>query len=229
MTDAYPNKIAELMSEHIDTAMAHYTRWGQAPFRQYAPLLTALGCCTEVATFGKSSPMEAEQPDDCFELLTSDTLVDIFHTVETLSWQAFDKYALLDGLCRNDRWRRCITTPENALLFAATVMCFVVSASDPAFCSALKPFTPRIYKMLTDWCGIDSAEPIPLSAECVTRAMFGDAWWSVVVEPQDMITGLYSSFVLTSAPEFLPGLIARENGTPNIALPDLGWSLGPAA
>lgn len=186
------------------------------------PLLAKLGCrclCSEGRTWSNE---EFEQPDVVHENLVKNTLLEalIFKFEYPVGNTWFDQFALLDGLARNERWKACLHTAENAHMFAALLLdgaqLVQKLQKHPAHDLLAQSLIPSVCEILNTWLIPEVPFEVYPPAGVIAQNMFGDAWYCTVLNSEFGIR-LTPKEVIAMRPPFVQRLVMYE--------PDLGLVL----
>jgi hypothetical protein len=190
-------------------------------------LLDALGCRHLAGTtdgYHFSSPC---QPPVENEQLVRRTLVMALQTHVEIDGLRDDGFSILDGLSRNERWRECLETMEDAYNLVLLLLDFIEALSNP------EPVVEKA-KFL---CGVESGavcileqwlSPLAPGAQGYTLptskalcpALFGSAWCELVLGPPDANWN-DRGMIYTHRPPFLPGLLPAHLEAADLPLPDM--------
>jgi hypothetical protein len=176
-------------------------------------LLGALGCRYVAGIPSDNMQLiTPSQPGDAHEALIARTLSTLLHDhlERFIVLDAEHCYSIMDGLCRNKRWRTCLTSSVQAADLATLLIHY--SHVGPNCADGRRLLTavePHACDLLKEWLDIDVpyAEPPGNLSTATTRsvtyllaqALYGDVWCSLAIEDMDDRTG------------GVPGLIRAQN------------------
>jgi hypothetical protein len=200
---------AQLVAESL---RAHITE--RQPSRSLTPLGAVLGCRV-LGAGGKLLP--ASTVDPAYEDLISQTLVTAFLALkEPASWTNYDRFAILDGLTKNQRWRQCIDTKNRIDLLVSLLLRFSYGSGH-----MYRDMQEGVTDLLNDWLVPAVKIAGRPTLEQVVSLLYGPAWWSVCVEPnsEPSASRIMDMLALMNAPYC--EAISGERQTMQV-LPDLG-------
>jgi hypothetical protein len=190
-------------------------------------LLNALGCSCVQYKNGAPVYCQGIAPEYEHEALVKDTLLEILKSRMNIYGPVkSDIVAVFDGLSKNNRWQSCLDEYEGALALAAGLAFFIgVAASDGEAIKKrlLRAVTPTVVDMLNEWLSPAPAYVDLPSPETITRALFGDAWWTLSVEGVCSPSWAFNA-IRTGRPDFVPGLLPEHLSIAAVDLPVLGAS-----
>jgi hypothetical protein len=183
-----------------------------------ATLLTTLGCRVMMEDGRRTHLVEGRQPHFSQESLVAATLIKAMHWHR--EWDSANIQfagALLDGLARNERWRLCLDSVDDAYYLASLLIKLTYLAT-PADGPGTDDNEKQLHDLLnpairTIACGwLDRpVESAFLSMDELTRALFGDAWCHLVLQDKPMLYMMVTKIILAYLPVFLPGLCPRQD------------------
>lgn len=130
-----------------------------------------------------------------------------------------ERFSVLDGLAKNERWRDCLSTLDDSYSFAKLLLDYTCSDEDTGLCRAVQP---GICTMLTAWLKPCSPFTTHPSTHDLARSLFG-AWCDFGLPEHDDLGGFdwyIGRAVCSEKPPFKPGLVAIECAE-NVQLPTL--------
>lgn len=195
-------------------------------------LLSALGCCHLKPKFPFSHMVDPAQPPRSDESLVRRTLVAALRSHVEKDGVRDDGFAILEGLSRNERWRECLSTTDDAYNLSLLLLDFISSVeigetdSEKArFLVAVKPGACSIFYDWVGSSGLGSDTPFgaPELPTCmqVCRALFGSAWCDLVLCPPGTKFWNDRGMISTHKPPFRPGLLPDHLDQHAAPLPDM--------
>jgi hypothetical protein len=222
MPAAKPHTYAEKI-----TVLKGQNLLNRSAFGAMESLTTALGCRTLTFRRTSWSVTNPTQPKVVDEELVVNTLLEaVQHHRNRFFSRSEDSHALLDGLAKKDRWRKCLASLEGA--YNLTLL--LVEVADLTTESGLIDGTPLLCAAMTpDTCALLNAwlkPAMPLvhipSVDELLRHIFGHAWCDIILSGPALKTSDISKLILAQTPPFMPGLVPDGLETPGMALPELG-------
>jgi hypothetical protein len=213
----YSRKINRLMRVHLVAAVEDVS---------IAPLLKALGCRIP----GDSWGVTQESQDPQHESMTRYALL------QALNWHAGrnkpcegNEYSILDGLLKNERWRDCLESAASAYALAVLLLRIAIDLevdpyldTNPEYTIAYADLAAAMHDLLTAWC--QPSEPITkeLRGGVITRALFGEALWELVLSDVRQEDWSISEYIAGTRPPFRPGLLPEHLNSVALTLPEMG-------
>jgi hypothetical protein len=183
-------------------------------------IFKTLGCTYTVYRGGGYEQVTSEQPAGEHEVVVTEALFLLAAHYDRSDLETIvTGLSILSGLYRNERWTACTTSPEKARSFAALVT-HVLSKHD--YClnnasSGILEFYVEMFdeaqRVLNKWLRPGGPSEV-FSPSMLARDMFGDAWCSIVLDASKGGTDI-ADFIVSTKPEFRPGLI-RGQGEPEM-------------
>jgi hypothetical protein len=214
----YEEKIAALVDQYI-------TR--RAGGKSISRLASALGCSNVPLVSDKFEVDYPTQPGEQHEALVRRTLVHALHShmaAETPFSE--DLLAIIDGLSKNDRWRDCLNTEDDAYEFAM-LMLYYVRAREKGYLSTrgmqlASSIWGSVWVILNDWLSLEDRFMTLPSTAALANAIFGAPWCDVVLSNVDDSTGPLLRIIQTTRPTFTKGLLPEYAQPTRVELPSLG-------
>jgi hypothetical protein len=150
--------------------------------------------------------VEPDQPDADKEPVAQRALLTMLGSLTEDDWFGFDELYVLDGLCQNERWKKCLQSEKLTYAFAALVLRFSHKKvrNEGVLTGAM---AHDVEAMLYAWTDIHSAAERLHSMPNVARAMFGSIWWEMSIDEDLDFKLKLIHLVIDTRPSFLPGLI----------------------
>lgn len=192
------------------------------------PLLQELGCVIlERNSANEWKAVYSSQPLPANEALVRETLIAIMrsHLKPDDRYFYTDGVAILDGLLRHHRWQRCLESVEDAYCFAELMLrTSAILRSNPEIVTQeyRETLSSAMGDALLEWLpAIGRVEPLHANP-AMLRAMFGDAWFELVLENADVDPYNIPSYIRQTKPAFIPGVVrASQDVTMALPLPSL--------
>lgn len=164
--------------------------------------------------------VEPDQPDGAYEAVTERALLTMLGNIRECDWFSLDELSVLDGLCQNDRWRKCLESEPLTYAFAALVLRFSHKKvrNEGVLTGAM---SHDVESMLYAWTGIPTTSEKLHDMPAVARAMFGQIWWDMSIDEDVAYKLKLMCLVLDTRPGFLPGLIPEHLLPEEVSLPAL--------
>jgi hypothetical protein len=182
-------------------------------------LFITLGCSHLYRTNQSWVFDPGEMCDIAVEQLVAKTLLSMLEA--SLKKERFADESIFGGLLQRGRWRQCLARADTAYAFAAMLVTIygigdeMYSEGGLVQLSFLKKLAEPVFD---EWLHIKALGDRPF--ETITRAMFGDAWYSLVIS-DNVEPATIAEIIKAIQPPFLPGLTpALEQATQ--PLPDIG-------
>jgi hypothetical protein len=196
----------------------------------FSPLARELGCRYVVDTPGEERTWHISGkslPEAECEPKVRRTLLKAMHwQLARPVWHDSRGSSILSGLVQQERWRECLKSEDGAYAFAELIAHWSLAASNillPLACVELRrAITIDVCAVLDAWLPQDAPwEGVPDTGRLL-RLMFGEAWFSLVVNDGDLREKTLSSIV-RGRPDFRPGLlpVQEARALPPLPLPAL--------
>lgn len=203
----------------------HLTNAGTANASSIRPLLHALGCVDVEHMSG--IPTSPAATDPLHEDLVTETLRLALRKMFDGSGWTYESISiqLLDGLSKNNRWRLCLETIDDAYALASLLFVFSIELSVPRTASGERVLEqvikPAACAMLTGWFQPEvPMTDVPVARD-LAQMLFGEAWCYLVVENSFNSPSNIKHLMQAHRPPFLPRLLKGPAETVQPDLPSL--------
>jgi hypothetical protein len=217
----FESSIADLVRIHLTPQAGHAS---------LAPLMRELGCRHVVMTPGFVSVYAPpSQPAPVHEDIVTATLIHAMalHQPRDNLTVSDNLAAILDGLLRKNRWRRCLESHATAFDFAVMMTCFwVARPQSPASQSLLREVAVPVCAVLNRWIRPQT----PFTGDSlngtsptydVACSLFGEAWCSIALSDAIDRPWDIPHIIRTHRPPLLPSLLPKRLETIAQTLPAL--------
>jgi hypothetical protein len=213
----YAKHIARLEATHIERRSA---------VGDMEELTHALGCRSLVFNRNAWRVSRPKTPLESDEPIVVDTLLKAlrFH-FHRFAPRNEDGHAILDGLCHNNRWRKCLESQDGTYYLALLLIELAVrkrgmaANGDPD--ALFEAMAPGVCKLLDAWRGTnDMRTSIPTADEMV-RYFFHEIWCDLYLSKPTLTPLEMTRIILREAPPFLPGLMNTEFEAVAHSLPEI--------
>jgi hypothetical protein len=192
-------------------------------------LANALGCRTLIQIGDSWRPTHPRQPDAADEDLVVDTLTKALrHNRNLVFSSSEDNHASLDGLAKNNRWRKCLDNKEDTYALAISLIELAVDQRNKLVygrpTDLFDAMGPDIANVLNTWRATDDIWTCVPSADAMMRYFFSDVWCDLYLSDQTLTPFEVTKIVKLELPPFLPGIMNIEFETVEAMLPDLDLS-----
>jgi hypothetical protein len=227
MSIPYAERIAYL----VETTLPNISKIGGVD-----DLLLQLGCaclCWNFKPKWHIDPSEPTPPEH--EDLVVETLLQFLRLYGAENEFIDDShFSILDGLWTGNRWRRCLQNTNDAHALAALLLGVLervyisngalervyISNDKDNYHEVVADFShPIIMALASHWLGVTYTD-LP-TMERLTRDIFGDAWYEIVVANDAKLVANIPEVVRTLRPAFRRGLLAAALTEENLELPEI--------
>lgn len=207
-------ELAALVEKHVVERARDGYNGPLTPFAEF------LGCAHE-----RLSPERVEyiennppQPSPEHEPLVLAALLQALRAVyPSCEKGLYDVLPILDGLCRNQRWKVCLESLTDAYAFAALVVHFVVAGN-------MEFDLLERSRLFESWPpGMDSATMAakPTTLRAIVNAMFGSAWLDIRFSAESYSALYLADIIVEERPPFAPGVLPAHLEQTAVPLPGL--------
>jgi hypothetical protein len=221
-TMSYPAKIA-LRFAAIEMAILQQIQANKEDMGEYVhiplgELATDLGCRSGLPNDLRVSTPPQPKPED--EDLVVTSLISALRTSVDRYCDDTDKESIIDGLLRNDRWRACLNTPEDAYCLAQVLIMFFHNMDlEEGYLTFRASMAEGVRDAVSQW--IRPRElPAKMSAMEMARLLFGVAWCELRLE-SNATKWEINPIIRSDRPPFMPGLLAAHLEADVLPLPTM--------
>jgi hypothetical protein len=209
----YEEKISSLLHAHLT-----FDEPGSLP-----DLARALGCCNHRYT-RKWVTDVPPQPNPVYEPLILQTLLTALRYHAGARNDDSNGESILNGLLRNNRWRACLESLDDAYKFVAVVACFYANFESGILNNNKNDLQSHniepLKKVIVEWLGVSAAESEKMTKMLFLRQTFGNLWCEFALSEN---MPLWDILPIISAvrPPFVTGLLPAQLETAAQTLPCL--------
>lgn len=218
---SYPEKIAAHLST-IEQAVlnkkkAESEEWGEIIHIPIDRLVADLGCRAVIP--GVAGISEPPQPEPRYEAIVTNALVVAIRTCITIHGDNNDIDSVIDGLIKNNRWRSCLNTADDAYHLVETLVTFHHNRGLYAGMHTLQAsLSNDVRNVISQWLG-GRLIPLEMTPIETARLFFGDAWCYLSLEYDSKHSII--ALIRRERPPFMPGLLPAHLEPKSLLLPGL--------
>lgn len=189
---------------------------------EMAPLSALIGCCyTTKDLRGRSYVETPDQPGPEHEQLVTSILLRALRRYAPLSYATQENlFSALHGLCKNERWRECLRTMDDAYDFAAALYLFALCAREGYTQFMVDAIEIEVLAVVNDWTRLPAAQ---LTWRTLPNTLFGDIWCDLFLNSDDGRFVDVVELIRTTRPQLVPGLLPAHMEPADTILPgDIG-------